>query len=157
VAGKTEAPTPAMVNREELNTPASGCTGMIVAAFLSGTGLIVSVIAYRKQRSAALQSDCSTAQCESVFATPHAELVAGMPNSVAGILWYSLLLIWSLSMLFMTPPAWLATVMTLGAAAALAISFYLAGILIFTIRQSCPLCYTAHAINAAILALLLLS
>jgi uncharacterized membrane protein len=84
----------------------------------------------------------------SVVSTPRAKLFAGLPNALFGAFYYVALAlvatIWSAPVLL-----WLA----LGAAAcAAATSAYLAYSLLFVTKRSCPYCWSAHAVNWALLA-----
>jgi uncharacterized membrane protein len=128
---------------------------MMLLPILSGFGLAVSLMTLKRQgRYCAGESD-DAARCDAVIRTPQAALFAGVPNSIVGIAWYSVLLLWSVTGLFLPLPAWSGTLIILAAAASFGISVYLMIMLLFVLRQACPLCYTAHGINAAILLVLL--
>jgi len=103
--------------------------------------------------------------CVTVVQTPYAR-VFGVPNSLLGIIYYVLLIVWGLGSLW--PNFWLvgwnrflvffsfldflilASIITIG------LGFYLIHALRRKLHVDCPLCYTAHAINAALLVLLVL-
>jgi uncharacterized membrane protein len=92
--------------------------------------------------------------------------VFGVPNSLLGILYYLAVIGWILlpgtwfvvgfsrAMSLARAALWLlipASVATVG------LGFYLIHALRRRLHIDCPLCYTAHAINAVLLALLILS
>ncbi len=129
---------------------------MMLITALAMLGLAVSVLARKKQSSFGTDDSCDKAGCETVLLTSQAALFAGLPNTVLGIFWYAALALWSIAKIWMPPPQWLDTMMVLGAAATMGVSIYLMVTLFFLLRQSCSLCYTAHAINIVILCLLLL-
>jgi len=103
--------------------------------------------------------------CVTVLQTPYAR-VFGVPNSLLGIIYYVLLIVWGLGSSW--PDFWfvgwnrslvdfsffdfliLASIITMG------LGFYLIYALRRKLHVDCPLCYTAHAINAALLVLLVL-
>jgi len=102
--------------------------------------------------------------CVTVVRTPYAR-VLGVPNSLLGILYYLLLLAWSgfipryvsigghIFRPFDTLGLWL-----LGASlCTVALGFYLIYALRRVLHIDCPLCYAAHAINLALLVLLVLA
>jgi uncharacterized membrane protein len=86
----------------------------------------------------------------SIVQTERAALYFGIPNSFIGLVYYAGL----------AAVSWLAhstmlIALALAAAAAAAItSAYLAYSLLFATKRSCPYCWTAHAVNWALLALL---
>ncbi|MBI4165958.1 MAG: hypothetical protein HY508_09525 [Acidobacteria bacterium] len=99
--------------------------------------------------------------CVTVVQTPYAR-VFGVPNSILGILYYFALIAWTLR-----PDAWLAVndwttpraraawwLFLSVSASTVALGFYLVYALRRILHIDCPLCYTAHAINLAILVLL---
>jgi uncharacterized membrane protein len=92
--------------------------------------------------------------CVTVVQTPYAR-VFGVPNSLLGILFYIGVVGWTLAGRHVAAP-WLVWALIAANAVAVALGFYL----IYTLRRilhtDCPLCYTAHAINAALLVLLIL-
>jgi uncharacterized membrane protein len=102
--------------------------------------------------------------CVNVVQTPYAR-VFGVPNSLLGIIFYAALIAWSLvptktwviAFEYAMPASraglWL---FVPASVAAVVLGFYLIYALRRILHIDCPLCYTAHAINAAILVLLLL-
>ncbi|HLI30141.1 MAG TPA: vitamin K epoxide reductase family protein [Terriglobia bacterium] len=89
--------------------------------------------------------------CLTVVQTPYAR-VLGPPNSLLGIIYYLLVVAWALA-----EPAgtgWLILLLAMSASAVV-----LGGYLIYALRHKlhvdCPLCYAAHAANAALFAILL--
>lgn len=87
----------------------------------------------------------------SVVQTERATLFFGMPNSLIGLLYYAAI----------AAVSWLARgtmpIALAAAAAAFAAgtSAYLAYSLLFVTRRSCPYCWTAHAVNWSLLAMVL--
>lgn len=97
--------------------------------------------------------------CVTVVQTPYAR-VFGLPNSLLGIVYYLGLILWAFS--HRTEQAALSrpfAVFTDGLIIIAAGTAVLGGYLIYALRRKlgvdCPMCYTAHAINAAILLLLI--
>jgi uncharacterized membrane protein len=83
----------------------------------------------------------------SIVQTRRAKLFAGLPNALFGTLYYPALAAVS----WLAPGSvllWLAFAATLAAAAT---SAYLGYSLIFITKRSCPYCWTAHAVNWALL------
>lgn len=93
--------------------------------------------------------------CVTVVQTPYAR-VFGVPNSLLGIVYYLALIGWVLTGNIL--PASLGLIVAWGLFAVSAVTvllgFYLIYALLKKLGTHCPLCYTAHAINAALLALL---
>jgi uncharacterized membrane protein len=87
----------------------------------------------------------------SVVQTPRATIFGSVPNSLFGIVYYTLLAVSTL--FFDVPTVRLAAVMAAGAAGA--VSLYLAYSLLFVTRMSCVNCWTGHVVNWMLLALLL--
>ena len=90
--------------------------------------------------------------CVTVVQTPYAR-VFGVPNSLLGIVYYLLVIVWALAGPLIPAMTWA----LIGASAGtVLLGFYL----IYSLRRKlyidCPLCYTAHAINAVLLVLLIL-
>jgi uncharacterized membrane protein len=87
----------------------------------------------------------------SVVQQPRARAIGGIPNSVFGIAYYSLLFFaaWFLHEPFVYDAALVASL------AATALSLYLAYSLLFVTRMPCVLCWTGHIINWALTALLI--
>ena len=91
--------------------------------------------------------------CVTVVQTPYAR-VFGVPNSLLGVVYYLLLTVWAVA----GPPVSAMRWILIGASVGTVIlGFYL----IYSLRRKlyidCPLCYTAHAINALLLVLLILA
>lgn len=103
--------------------------------------------------------------CVTVVQTPYAR-VLGVPNSVLGIVYYVLVIAWAIPtrsagiMLHFHPFAYVAplslALLFLISAATLVFSSYLIYALRRKLHVDCPLCYTAHAINAALFVLLVI-
>jgi len=102
--------------------------------------------------------------CVTVVQTPYAR-VFGVPNSLLGIVYY--LLVISLVLRGMRKPIDVVLLRTyliiapvpvliLPGVATVLLGFYLIYALRRKLHIDCPLCYTAHAINAALLVLLIL-
>ena len=91
--------------------------------------------------------------CVTVVQTPYAR-VFGVPNSLLGIFYYVALIVWTMagSMLGI---AWLAWAFIAVSIATVILGFYLVYALRRILHIDCPLCYTAHAINTALLILLI--
>lgn len=103
------------------------------------------------------QSLCARegSNCVAVVQTPYAR-VFGVPNSLLGIALYLAVGGWGLA--GGIPAArWLIWALIGASALAVALGFYLIYALRRILRTGCPLCYAAHAINAALLVLLILS
>jgi len=102
--------------------------------------------------------------CVTVVQTPYAR-VFGVPNSVLGILYYLILIGW---VLIGQPGGGIVTVGSLVLAlftlalevvslGTVLVGFYLIYALVAKLHTHCPLCYLGHAINAALLVLLVAS
>jgi len=102
-------------------------------------------------------------RCVTVLRTPYAR-VFGVPNSLLGIVYYVLLMVW---LLFVPRHAiflghvWMPFetlgIMLLGASlCTVVLGFYLIYALRRVLHTDCPLCYAAHAINLILFALLIL-
>lgn len=100
--------------------------------------------------------------CVTVVETPYARLL-GVPNSLLGIIYYLLLISWVLAADRLHiywdhtyfPLAALSWVPVAVSAATVVLGFYLIDALRRKLHVDCPLCYTAHAINLALLLLLI--
>jgi uncharacterized membrane protein len=101
--------------------------------------------------------------CVTVVQTPYAR-VFGVPNSLLGIVYYLALLVWTLggeericnACLFLCPLVpWLYPLLKAASVVTVLLGFYLVYALRRRLHVDCPLCYTAHAINAALLVLLI--
>ncbi|MCZ7555005.1 MAG: vitamin K epoxide reductase family protein [Bacteroidia bacterium] len=128
---------------------------MIDMSLLATAGLFVSIAALRRQRSMCPTDPDIGSQCDTVTQAPQAALFAGIPNARIGIVWYFVLLLWSVIGILLPLPSWSETLITLGAAVSFGISVYLTIILLFVLRKPCALCYAAHAINGVIVLVLL--
>ncbi len=103
--------------------------------------------------------------CVAVVQTPYAR-VLGVPNSLLGIVYYVALIIgamkdWSYGINLYLHLTNVVFPFTFGllifiSAGTVALGFYLIYALRWKLQIDCPLCYTAHAINAALLVLLIL-
>jgi uncharacterized membrane protein len=103
--------------------------------------------------------------CVTVVRTPYGS-VFGVPNSLLGIIYYSLLLLWALAWqsahitIQINMTSYLITFTGLLIAAG-AVTVVLGFYLIFALRRilhtDCPFCYVAHAINLALLVLLVVA
>ncbi|MDO8683227.1 MAG: vitamin K epoxide reductase family protein [Armatimonadota bacterium] len=90
--------------------------------------------------------------CKTVLESKYAR-VFSIPNSLLGLPYYALtasicLIHWIYGTWLLLPYALIAS------AIAVAFSAYLTRALIYKLRQPCPLCFLAHAINLLLLALL---
>jgi len=103
--------------------------------------------------------------CVTVVQTPYGS-VFGVPNSLLGIVYYVLLLIWAVAgqsvafgfRLGMTSYSiTFVNLLIAASAATVALGFYLIYALRRILHTDCPFCYAAHAINLALLALLILA
>lgn len=103
--------------------------------------------------------------CVTVVRTPYAS-VFGVPNSLLGIFYYVLLLIWAVAgqsagltfQLGMTSYFITFTGLLIAASAVtVALGFYLVYALRRILRINCPFCYSAHAINLTLLVLLIVA
>ncbi len=100
--------------------------------------------------------------CVTVVQTPYAR-VFGVPNSLLGILFYSGLLAWtaaSANVHFFEVHFGILMaafgVLLAASVVAFLLGIYLIYALLKKLHTHCPLCYTAHAINTALLVLLAL-
>lgn len=103
--------------------------------------------------------------CVTVVQTPYAR-VFGLPNSVLGIVYYAILIVWTA---WGTPVGFQASigdrqpVIRIGGLlmAASALTVAVGVYLIYALRRKlgvdCPLCYAGHAINLALFVLLVLN
>lgn len=103
--------------------------------------------------------------CVTVVQTPYAR-VFGVPNSLLGAIYYVTLIAWSIFGVasgtdlyfhltdFILNPL---SLFILASAITVVLGFYLIYSLIYKLHTHCPLCYTAHAINLALLVLLVLA
>jgi uncharacterized membrane protein len=100
--------------------------------------------------------------CVTVVRTPYAR-VFGVSNSLLGIIYYLAILVWlpwTSAVRFQEEHLWLVLgwtgALVLGNAAGVLLGFYLMYALRRMLHTDCDLCYTAHAINAFLLILLIL-
>jgi uncharacterized membrane protein len=101
--------------------------------------------------------------CVTVVRTPYAR-VFGVPNSLLGIVYYVLLVVWivfvphhlSLSGHVLRPFETLGLVLLGASLCTVVLGFYLIYALRRILYTDCPLCYAAHAINIALFVLLIL-
>ncbi|HEV2351747.1 MAG TPA: vitamin K epoxide reductase family protein [Terriglobia bacterium] len=100
--------------------------------------------------------------CVTVVQTPYAR-VFGVPNSLLGIIYYVLLIVWACSGFTIGPSITIRTravpLSILGFLAAGAGTVVLGFYLIYALRRKlhthCPLCYLGHAINGTLFILLM--
>jgi uncharacterized membrane protein len=92
--------------------------------------------------------------CVTVVETPYAR-VFGVPNSLLGVFYYVALIGW-VAAGSMLQTAWLGWALIAASVVAVLLGCYLVYALRRILRMDCPLCYTAHAINAVLLVLLIL-
>jgi len=101
--------------------------------------------------------------CVTVVRTPYAR-VFGVPNSLLGIFYYVLLMVWtvfvphhlSVSGHVLRPFETLGLVLLGASLCTVILGFYLIHALRRILYTDCPLCYAAHAINIALFVLLIL-
>jgi uncharacterized membrane protein len=94
--------------------------------------------------------------CVTVVQTPYAR-VFGVPNSVLGLFYYALLMGWTLGGRRIAERVpWMTWALIVISGLTVALGAYLIGALRRRLHVDCPLCYTAHAINAALFVLLIL-
>lgn len=101
--------------------------------------------------------------CVTVVRTPYAR-VFGVPNSLLGIFYYVLLMVWTVSVPHhlsvsghvLRPFETLGLVLLGASLCTVILGFYLIYALRRILYIDCPLCYAAHAINIALFVLLIL-
>jgi uncharacterized membrane protein len=120
-------------------------TALVVV--LAAVGLYVS--AHMQAKSAAAAR--GEIRGASVVKTRRAHLFGHVPNSVFGLAYY---LCAAIAAFFQTV-AWVHVLTLIAAAFAAATSLYLAYSLLFVTRRPCAYCWTAHAVNWALLAVFL--
>jgi uncharacterized membrane protein len=116
---------------------------------LCAVGLYASAFMYRKSIRAARGELLES----SVVETPRARVFAGTPNAAFGLAYYA-------ALAAAVPFLGFTAVWTAAFAAALTaalFSVYLAYSLLFVTRMPCFYCWTSHAVNAVLVALLLLA
>jgi uncharacterized membrane protein len=103
--------------------------------------------------------------CVTVVQTPYGS-VFGVPNSLLGILYYGLLLLWAVAgqtarlTVQINTTSYVITFTDLliaAGAVTVALGFYLIFALRRILHTDCPFCYAAHAINLLLLALLIIA
>jgi uncharacterized membrane protein len=103
--------------------------------------------------------------CVTVVQTPYGS-VFGVPNSLLGIIYYALLILWaaagqSVSFGFhlgMTSYSiTFSNLLIAGSSATVALGFYLIFALRRILHTDCPFCYAAHVINLILLVLLIVA
>jgi len=103
--------------------------------------------------------------CVTVVRTPYGS-VFGVPNSLLGIVYYVLLLLWAVAVpsarltVQINMTAYIITFTDLLIAIAsvtVVLGFYLVFALRRILHTDCPFCYAAHAINLLLLALLIMA
>ena len=106
-----------------------------------------------------------SSSCVTVLQTPYAR-VFGLPNSLLGVLYYGILIVWAVG--YSWPLSWFgdgdvlpgyrsfSNLLILASAFTVGLGFYLIYALRRKLRVHCPLCYAAHAINAALLVALII-
>ena len=120
-----------------------------VVLALCAVGLFVSIFMQRK----AMLSRAGALVEPSVVQTPRARLIGATPNSAFGIAYYALLAI--ASFFFYLPGVFDVSLVAAGLAAAM--SLYLAYSLLFVTKLPCAYCWTGHATNWVLLAILFVS
>lgn len=118
----------------------------LAIAALAGTGLYVSQHMFRKSKRA----QRGELDEPSVVEKPEAHILFGLPNSAFGLLYYG-------ALFAALPASGLGPVrraMLAGSAAAFATSVYLMYSLLFVTKAECPYCWTSHASNTLLFALL---
>lgn len=91
--------------------------------------------------------------CVTVVQTPYAR-VFGVPNSLLGVVYYLLVILWAAAGPPMAAVGW---ALVVASAVAVILGFYLIYSLLRRLHTHCPFCYAAHAINAVLLVLLVLA
>jgi uncharacterized membrane protein len=100
--------------------------------------------------------------CVTVVRTPYAR-VFGVPNSLLGIVYYALLIVWIVfaprhAILLghvLTPFETLGLLLLGASLSSVVLGFYLIYALRRILHTHCPFCYAAHAINIVLFALLI--
>lgn len=117
---------------------------------LALAGLIVSIyftLAYygRVRSEGVIPSVATEGVCLSILDTPYSHVI-GLPNSLFGIGYYTLVILSAGYRLISGEWTGLALLAALSLFAAL-LSLYLAWALLFKVRAVCPLCFLSQAIN----------
>ena len=87
--------------------------------------------------------------CRRVTDTPSARVFFGVPNADWGIAFYAVLIIWSVWW-FVTGDILWPDAVQIASAFAVGLSVYLAFVLIFRLKMSCPFCFLGQGINVAL-------
>jgi uncharacterized membrane protein len=116
-----------------------------VITMLCGVGLYASLFMLGKARRAAL----GELEEPSVVQTPRARLFGGVSNALVGTLYYPALA----AVTWVPPPKVLALAVLAIVCFAAATSAVLAYSLLFVTRRPCAYCWTSHAINWLLVAL----
>ena len=119
-----------------------------VVLALCAVGLYVSIAMQRK----AILARRGALPEASVVQTARATIIGRVPNSAIGIAYYALIA--AAAFALSVPAVRIAALVA--AAAAAAMSLYLAYSLLFVTRMPCANCWTGHVVNWALLAILLL-
>jgi uncharacterized membrane protein len=119
----------------------------VVITVLCGVGLYTALFMLAKTRRA----ERGLLHEASVVDLPRARLYGGVPNALLGCVYYPAL---ALAVWFGHGHAVSLIVLTIVAFAALT-SAYLAYSLLFISKRPCPFCWTAHAVNWALLVMIL--
>jgi uncharacterized membrane protein len=91
--------------------------------------------------------------CRRVFGTKYARIVGGVPTVLLGVPWsVALLVLGAATLATGACPLWLPAFVV--SCATVPLGAYLTWVLYRVLRESCPLCLTGHAINAAVTGLL---
>lgn len=114
----------------------------LVISVLCAVGFYASVFMLRKS----ILAEHGRLAEPSIVQTPRAKLFAGLPNALFGALYYP-----ALAAAAWTAHAGVILYTAIGASAlAAATSAYLGYSLLFVTKRSCPFCWTAHAVNWAL-------
>jgi uncharacterized membrane protein len=120
----------------------------VVITVLCGVGLYASLFMLAKTRKAEL----GLLEEPSVVQRPAARLYGGVPNALLGTIYYL-----ALALCVWFPLAHAVSLIVLSIVAFAAItSAVLAYSLLFITKRPCPYCWTAHAVNWALLVMILL-
>jgi len=119
----------------------------VTIPLLCGVGFYASAFMARKARRAARGELAEP----SVVESPRARVAGRIPNAVLGLAYYAALAL-AVPLLGVPGVWWAALAAALGAAA---FSAYLAYSLLFVTRMPCVYCWTSHAVNWTLAALLL--
>ena len=132
----------------------------LLLPLLSTVGLLISTyftaVAYRWVRPdvrwmpAFCRMDEQT--CATIVFTPQARVI-GLPNSVLGQVFYVMMLL-GVQLGWVHGPDPVRMAYLAASAATVAIGVYLSYALVFTLRVSCPLCFTSHGINLVVFGIL---